>query len=125
MSMPADWDPMAFVQEGLEGGHQAFGGEGVLHILERCVVIRAPTYEVTLVWRDGEAAWDPDDQVIVFRNFLSDPVVLRHGMVVRVGGRDTYPDNDPNLPAEQWLARPDPSCPGMAFVVHGVTVIRP
>ena len=120
---------MAVIDDPATLALEARGGEGPVHIGQRCVVLEvtetSPHSQLLLAWRSAEVGWDGDTRTITFTAIGSEPIHLTDGDVIEVGGADVVSDDGgPEiLPPVDWLVPPDPSCPTNAWGVHSVTVV--
>ncbi len=118
-SETASYGPLAVLGPDA-GGSTALGGTGAVTIGDACVTLaREDGEELLLIWHSDDIEWDGGERSIVFATRGSEPLVIRSGDVISVGGESLIGD----VPVErdlEWLAPIDPSCSGRAWIVSGV-----
>lgn len=123
------WGPLAVTDEDARIVLEARGGAGPLRIGLRCVtlLVEEVDREITLVWRSGQAVWDPAVRQIDFDDATAGQIRLSDGDRIEVGGAGIAEPGaaDQGAPQPKWLAGPDSSCPDELFVVHAVRRIGP
>lgn len=132
LDLPADWGPLAVVDDPASGGLDAGMGPGRLFIGPRCVTYRGGRGGgVTLVWRAGDTRWDPEARRILFVDRDLGPVWLASGDRLTLGGfsPDTDPATDPEdqggPPLAPWVQPPHSACPDALWAVHQVSPLDP
>jgi len=121
-----DFGPLAVFRT--DGGLDARGGTGPIHIGNECVTLTNESGQnLLLVWSQqeggGEVAWNEEEREITFRSAGDSPVTMRDGDVITVGGANVVGD----VPIERdldWLAPPHQSCTGEQWMVSSVTKER-
>ena len=104
------WGPLAVVDDPGIGGLDAGLGPGRLVIGERCVYLQGRNRKsrTTLVWRSGQARWDPDRRQIVYHDRDLGDIRLSDGDRMTLGGYGIgtadRPDN-PEVPIGPWIER--------------------
>lgn len=125
VDVAATWGPLAVVDDPAIGGLDAGLGPGRLVIDNLCVYLqgRDPGSQTTLIWRSGQAQWDPDLRQIVYRDRDLGEIRMSDGDRMTLGGYGIgsadRPDN-PEVPIGPWISEPDASCPADRFVAEQV-----
>jgi hypothetical protein len=115
------WGPMAVVHDTTRDGLDAGLGPGTLVIGETCTTLEVEGRPTTLVWRDWQAAWDPEARAIRFEDRSEGELELVSGDRLTLGGYAPWVEGAGGPPAPPWLVPPDPTCPSLLFLVHSVT----
>jgi len=110
---------MAVVQDTLHDSLDQGFGPGVLAIGEACVTLRGQGWETTLVFRDWQVAWDAATGTITLQDPSGEPMVLKTGDTLVLGGYAPWDeDSTGEPPAPPWLVQPGPGCPSDLWLVH-------
>jgi hypothetical protein len=121
------WGPLAVTDEDDRMVLAARGGAGPLRIGQLCVtlLVEEVNREITLVWRDSQASWDPVARQIHFEDAKAGQLRLADGDRIEVGGAGIAEPGaaDQGAPQPTWLSAPDGSCPAELFAVHSVVLI--
>jgi|GEM_PF-940817 len=105
------------------GGDTAMWGPGRVVIAARCVsLVNEDGSEAVPAWKADEVTWDAETETITYAHPDSDPIVIRAGDTIILGGSSLEDDEDA-VPIDrdiEWVAEPDPSCLGELFATDSV-----
>jgi len=114
--------PLA-VRASAPGGDDAMWGPGRVVIAARCVsLVNENGSEAVPAWKADEVTWDAETETITYAHPDSDPIVIRAGDTIILGGSSLEDDED-TVPIDrdiEWVAEPDPSCLGELFATDSV-----
>lgn len=102
-SADQQWGPLAVI-EGSPNSEEA-GLGGILSIDKECVTLSPPEAggTTTLAWPSEATTWNPDTLTISYGD--NEIIELSDGDELSFGGGSSDAD-------AEWVAKPDPSCPG-------------
>lgn len=117
--------PLAVIEDNGGGQSDALGGTGTVIVGERCVELDVQGTRRLLVWRSADVRWDSAASSIVFAPQGKQPIVIRNGTNITIGGEalptdDPAGDGKPTAAGVRWLATPDDQCSTNVFIVHSV-----
>ena len=101
------WGPLAAARG--SGGDQALAS-GTLVITDRCTFLESGGERTLLVWPAEQTSWNPLTATIIFKPLRGQPIEVRNGQLVSLGGGGSSQAED-GLVGEAWAARFDWASP--------------
>jgi hypothetical protein len=123
----ASYGPLAVTNEPTDVVNAALGGTGTMVISSECVTLedrRDGGGPITLVFRRAQVEWDATTRRVLFRDPFLGRILLSDGDAIEVGGSGMAGAGGLEPPTNsEWVATPNPSCPGELFEVHSIEIL--